>query len=194
MNEFDASTTRRVDDTIRLVRSDPWMMRCLRAVEAMRLPDWYLASGFLRNAIWDCLHEKRSRTPLNDIDVVYFDRGDPTGAAEPRIETELRMRLPEVKWEVRNQARMHVKSGHDPYRDSAHAVGHWPETPTCVAIRMEPNGALRIVAPYSLEENWSLRVTPNPLVRYPAALYNERIRSKRWLEHWPKLQVEWARD
>ncbi|HEY3304148.1 MAG TPA: nucleotidyltransferase family protein [Candidatus Binatia bacterium] len=183
-----------LNKTIQLVCSDSWMIECLRTVEGMRLPDWYLAAGFLRNAIWDFLHEKPSRTPLNDVDVVYYDPSDPPGAAEPQIEADLRARFPEVNWEVRNQARMHTKSGHDPYRDSAHAVAHWPETPTCVAIRIEPDGHLKIAAPYGLEVNWSLRVTPNPLVPYPAALYNERIRSKRWLEHWPKLRVEWARE
>lgn len=183
-----------LNKTVQLVRSDPWMMECLRTVETMRLPDWYLASGFLRNAIWDFLHEKQSRTPLNDIDVVYLDPADPDGSRESQIEADLRACMHEVNWEVRNQARMHLKSGHDPYQDSAHAVGHWPETPTCVAIRIEADGDLKIVAPYGLKVNWSLRVTPNPLVPYPAALYNERIRSKRWLEHWPKLQVEWARD
>ncbi|MGH7768725.1 MAG: nucleotidyltransferase family protein, partial [Candidatus Binatia bacterium] len=169
------------------------MMRCLRTVEAMRLPDCYLAAGFLRNAIWDFLHEKPSRTPLNDVDVVYFDPGDATGASESGIETLLRANMPEVNWEVRNQARMHLKSGHERYRDSAHAVRHWPEIPTCVAIRIEADD-LKIVAPYGLEVNWSLRVTPNPLVPYPAALYNDRIRSKHWLEHWPKLEVEWVRE
>jgi uncharacterized protein len=182
-----------LNKTIQLVRSDPWMLQCLRTVETMRLPDWYLASGFLRNAIWDFLHAKPSRTPLNDLDVVYFDPSDPTGAAEPQIEADLQTRMPAVNWQVKNQARMHLKSGHAPYRDGAHAVSHWPETPTCVAIRIEAHD-LKIAAPYGLEVNWSLRVTPNPLVPYPAALYNERIRSKRWLEHWPKLQVEWARD
>ena len=50
---------------------------------------------------------------------------------------------------------------------------------------------LEIVAPYGLAENWSLRVAPNPRIRYPAALFNRRVREKRWLEHWPRLQVCW---
>jgi uncharacterized protein len=48
--------------TARLIRSDAWMMECLQAVERLKLPDWYIAAGFLRNAIWDFLHEKTTRT------------------------------------------------------------------------------------------------------------------------------------
>ena len=48
---------------------------CLEAVSSLWLPDWYIAAGFLRNAIWDALHAKSVRTPLNDIDVIYYDAG-----------------------------------------------------------------------------------------------------------------------
>ena len=180
--------------TIRLVQSDPWMMECLRSVERLRLPDWYIAAGFLRNAIWNFLHEKQSRTPLNDVDVVYYDPADLGEINELKFEAALQARLAGVKWQVRNQARMHVPNGHAPYRDAEHAIAHWLETPTCVGVRIEPDGNLKVVAPHGIGENWSLRVTPNPAVRYPASLYNGRIREKRWLEHWPKLKVEWAHD
>jgi len=183
-----------LNETINLICSDAWMMECLRAVERMGLPDWYIAAGFLRNAIWDFLHEKRSRTPLNDVDVVYYEAADLSTNVETRIEAALEGCLPGIKWQVRNQARMHIPNGHAPYRDTEHAMAHWPEVPTCVGVRIEPDGSLKIAALYGIEENWSLRAAPNPLVQYPAALYNERIRQKRWLEHWPKLKVEWARE
>lgn len=183
-----------MDATIRLIRSEPWMMECLRAVESLQLPDWDIAAGFLRNAIWDFLHEKTTRTPLNDVDVVYYDPADLDQIDEHKFEVALQKRRPGVRWQVRNQARMHIPNNHAPYRDTEHAMAHWPETPTCVGVRLETDGSLKIAAPHGIAENWSLRVAPNPLVRYPAALYKERIRWKRWLEHWPKLTVEWASD
>jgi uncharacterized protein len=89
---------------------------------------------------------------------------------------------------------MHLRNGHAPYRDSAHAIEHWIETPTCVGVRIGRGRELAIVAPYGLVENWSLRVAPNPRIRYPAALFNQRVREKRWLEHWPRLQVCWPSE
>jgi uncharacterized protein len=181
-------------DTIQLIWRDAWRMECLRAVASMRLPDWHIAAGFLRNAIWDAPHGKLSRTPLHDVDVVYYDPVDPGTAAEAHIEAVLYARLPNVKWEVKNQARMHGRNGYAPYRDSEHAIAHWIETPTCGGIRIEPNGRLRIVAPHDLGENWSLRVVRNPLVPPLPALFNDRVRQKRWIEDWPRLHVEWARE
>lgn len=181
-------------DTIQLICRDAWRMECLRAVASMRLPDWYIAAGLLRNAIWDVLHAKLSRTPLNDVDVVYYDPVDLGTAAEAHVEAVLQARLPDVQWEVRNQARMHLHNGHAPYRDSEHAIAHWIETPTCVGVSIEPEGRLRVVAPHGLGENWSLRVTRNPLSHAPAALFNDRVQNKHWLEHWPKLHVAWARE
>ena len=53
------------------------MIRLLRAVEELRLPDCWIGAGFVRNAVWDALH---GRTPdcglLNDVDVVFLDRAD----------------------------------------------------------------------------------------------------------------------
>ena len=180
--------------TARLIRSDAWMTECLRAVERLKLPDWYIAAGFLRNAIWDFLHEKTTRTPLNDVDVVYYDPANLSEVSEQKFEAALQARLPGVKWQVRNQARMHILNDHAAYRDTEHAMAHWPEVPPCVGVRIEPDESLKVAAPYGIEENWSLRVAPNPLVRYPASLYNDRICNKRWLEHWHKLQIEWARN
>ncbi len=181
-----------LDETDSLVRGDEWMMDCLSAVRALDLPDCYVAAGFLRNAIWDALHHRHSRTPLHDIDVVYFDSTDTAPSREREAEAELRAARQHINWEVKNQARMHLRHGHVPYRDSEHAIAHWLETPTCVGIRLGVRDELAVVAPYGLAANWSLQVEPNPVIPYAGALYNDRIRRKHWVELWPKLKIAWA--
>ncbi|WP_370646549.1 nucleotidyltransferase family protein, partial [Photobacterium sp. OFAV2-7] len=64
------------EKTSQLLVGDELRMACLEAARTLKLPDWYLGAGFLRNAIWDHLHGKTSMTPLNDVDVVYFDAED----------------------------------------------------------------------------------------------------------------------
>jgi uncharacterized protein len=155
-------------ETIQLIQGDTWRMECLEAVDSLALPDWYIAAGFLRNAIWDALHAKSVRTPLNDVDVVYYDLGDHGTTAEAQIESVLQARCPTVKWEARNQARMHLPNGHAPYRDSAHAIAHWIETPTCVGVRIGRDRGLEIVAPYGLAENW-----PNLRAEWPSETHPE---------------------
>ena len=62
-----------IQKTTSLLLNDTFRMNCLRAAREIALPDWYLGAGFLRNAIWDHLHQKHEMTPLNDVDLVYFD-------------------------------------------------------------------------------------------------------------------------
>src|SRR5437867_8341564 len=139
--------------TARLIGSDTWMTECLRAVERLKLPDWYIAAGFLRNAIWDFLHEKTTRTPLNDVDVVYYDPANLSEVSEQKFEAALQVRLPRVKWQVGNQARMHISNGHMPYRDNEHAMANWPEIPNCVGVRFEAVGSMKVVTHYGIEKN-----------------------------------------
>lgn len=56
---------------IELIQKDSLRMGVLSAVYAARLPDWYIGAGFIRNLVWDHLHDFPG-TPLNDIDVIYF--------------------------------------------------------------------------------------------------------------------------
>ncbi len=64
-----------ISDTAVVIETDLIRMDCLRAVRELNLPDWFIAAGFVRNAIWDHIHDL-PMTSLNDIDVVYFDRND----------------------------------------------------------------------------------------------------------------------
>ncbi len=175
-----------IERTHQLIRDDEFRMECLRAARAIDLPQWFLAAGFLRNAIWDHLHHKVGMTPLNDIDLVYFDTQDLSHATELSYQEQLNQQLPDVNWEVRNQARMHLNHGHYPYRNSEHAIAQWVEIPTCVGVRLEHNEQLTIYAPFGLEANWSLQIAINPNFPQPDVLI-QRITKKHWLTIWPKL-------
>ncbi|WP_299013148.1 nucleotidyltransferase family protein [uncultured Photobacterium sp.] len=176
------------DQTAKLILADKYRMDCLRAARELNLPDWYLGAGFLRNAIWDHLHGKEQMTPLNDIDFVYFDTKHVCLKTEQQIEAQLQQCFPVVSWEVRNQARMHVKHGHQPYSDTVAAISQWIEVPTCVGVRLEPDDKLVFCAPFGLGENWSLKVRINPNNSRPE-IFRQRIAEKNWLKLWSKLQI-----
>ena len=133
-----------------LLRADPLRMACLRTARALALPDWALGAGFVRNLIWDHLHHKAEPTPLNDIDLIYLDPGDPEGAAEREHETLLAERLPGQHWEVRNQARMHVRQQVAPFTSSRAALSHWVEVPTCIGVRLLADDSFEWLAPTAL--------------------------------------------
>ena len=174
-----------------LLRADPLRMACLRTAQELALPDWALGPGFVRNLIWDHLHHKAEPTPLNDIDLIYLDPGDPEGAAEREHETWLAERLPGQHWEVRNQARMHVRQQVAPFASSLAALSHWVEVPTCIGVRLLENDEFQWLAPYGFGPNWSLQVSPNPRCRQESRIFIDRIRNKQWQRIWPDLVVNW---
>lgn len=179
-----------VTETEMLIRADLWRMDCLEVVKAVRLPDWLIAAGFVRNLIWDRLHEKQISTTLNDVDVVFFDANDLSIITEQRIEESLRNARPNVRWEVRNQARMHLRNGHRPYQSTVDAISYYPELQTCIGARITENGDVEVLAPHGIEHNWSFTIRSNPKTHYPQSVIRDRVTSKRWLETWQALRLE----
>ncbi|MFQ2172343.1 nucleotidyltransferase family protein [Aeromonas rivipollensis] len=174
-----------------LLRADPLRMACLWAARELALPDWALGAGFVRNLIWDHLHNKAEPTPLNDIDLIYLDPGDPEGADEREHEAWLRIRLPDQHWEVRNQARMHSRLQVPPFASSLEALSHWVEVPTCIGVRLLANDEFEWLAPHGFGHNWSLRVSANPRCRQDSQVFVQRVQDKGWQSIWPDLEVEW---
>ena len=80
---------------------------------------------------------------------------------------------------VTNQARMHERNGHAPYRDLADALAHWPETATAIAARLGPGG-VEILAPHGLADLLALIARPTPAYRAKPGPVLARIAAKGW--------------
>lgn len=104
---------------IEWLRADPYRMQALSIARELQLNQWCLAAGFVRNLVWDKLHGYPSSTPLNDIDLVYFDEQDASEQHDLQLEEQLNRTTsalhPSFPWSVKNQARMHLRSGRWPY-------------------------------------------------------------------------------
>ena len=68
--------------------------------------------------MWDLLHGLEGTDRHTDIDVVYFDPEDVSVERDIRLEELLRTTTANPKWSVKNQARMHVKNGDEPYNST----------------------------------------------------------------------------
>ena len=77
-------------DIKRIIEKDDWMMNILHIAKSLHLPDWWVCAGFVRSKIWDTLHEYQERTPLPDIDVIYYDSTDVSVNKEKELETRLK--------------------------------------------------------------------------------------------------------
>lgn len=178
------------EQLIDLIKEDTYILTILGAVEELHLNDAWVCAGLIRNKVWDVLHN--ITTPINDIDVIYFDPSDTTIGMEKQLEKELKFLLPNQPWSVKNQARMHRKSGFNPFISSYDGVAHFPETPTAIAARL-CNKELEIMAPYGLRDLFDLKVKPTSIYRKDQvfhSIYVERIKQKKWKEMWKYLSIE----
>ena len=182
----------RAKTLVELIGICPAMVAALAVVRALGLPDCWIAAGFLRNRVWDHLHGHGVPTPLNDIDVVYFDPERQEKTIEKRLEARLKAALPGEPWSVKNQARMADVNGDPPYRNSAHALEHWCETPTPIGARLTADDRIELLAPLGLDDLFDLIVRPTPhALKHPAKLrqYRERMAKKNWPRLWPRIKV-----
>lgn len=172
-----------------IVAADAWSMAVLRAVRDVGLNDWAIGAGFVRNLVWDHLDGRQERSALADVDVLYFDPSDTTRETEGVFEACLRARRPDVPWEVRNQARMHVRNGDPPYASTEDGLRHWLETPTAVAVRLEADDALTVIAPFGVDDLLAKIIRPTPAGLRNLGDFRARVVGHRWLEHWPGVTL-----
>lgn len=173
-----------------IIAADPARMRILHHVKELGLPDCWVAAGFVRSAVWDHLHRRTDFTPLSDIDVIWFEARLADKAADDEIEARLRRSDDSLDWSVKNQARMHLRNGDQPYKSAADAMAHWPETATAVGVRLRRDGEIEVAAPLGLDDLFNLIVRPTAhFQRKKRQAYLDRIASKNWIETWPKLTI-----
>lgn len=169
---------------------DPMRMRALHLARELRLPDWCIAAGFVRNLVWDRLHGFDIPTPLDDIDLVYFDPQHLAREQDRQIEQTLAAVDPSLPWSVRNQARMHERNGDAPYQSTIDAMSYWVEQETAVGARLDSSGNIEIVSAFGLDGLLARRITPNRRKRNSAMEFSARLARKNWLWIWPDLRVD----
>jgi hypothetical protein len=176
-------------DIADFIAHSPRMMRCLAVLAAHGPAGAWIGAGFVRNAVWDHLSGLDTEaTPLADLDVVFHDPAIATAAHDARIESALCAAASDLPWSVRNQARMHERNGHRPYRDVADALAHWPETATAIAARLGPQG-VEILAPFGVDDVLGMILRPTPAFRTKPEIPLARLEAKGWRTRWPRLRL-----
>jgi len=160
------------------ISADSWMMKVLATVSKLDLPDWWIGAGFVRNKVWDKIFDLEKRTPLGDIDVVFFDPKNQSEAREIEHESRLSKVMLGEKWSVTNQARMHL----------ADAIAAWPETATSIAVRISDN-RLELLAPHGVDDLVAGIVRPTPRFEQKKEQYLVRQTKKNWRVKWPGLKL-----
>ncbi|MDD9999996.1 MAG: nucleotidyltransferase family protein [Rhodospirillaceae bacterium] len=185
--ELEQSLTRIIMDT-------PWFMRALCAVRSVAPPEACIGGGAIRNAVWDALLGHAEPSFLADVDVAYFDPNDLSEVTEKRFESRLKALEPDLTWDVKNQAAVHLwfhnVFGHEvaPLRSMRDAVATWPETALAVAVGLQADGTITIEAPLGLHDLFAMVVRRNPR-RVSVETYEQRIVEKNYLDRWPRVRI-----
>jgi hypothetical protein len=173
---------------LELIAADPWRMTVLRTVRGLALPDWAIGAGFVRSCVWDWLCGHAAMTMPTDIDVLYYDPADLSPERETVLERRLDAIMP-AAWSVTNQARMHIDNGDAPYASTRDALRHWLETPTCVAVRLNADDGLELLAPWGTDDLFAMTVRPTPSGRERITIYRRRMIEKNWPRTWTGVRV-----
>jgi hypothetical protein len=180
------------EEILNLIQSDDWMMEVIEAAMALDLPDWWVCAGFVRSKVWDALHGYTNRTPVPDIDVIYFDGKDLSEEKEKQLERRLVQLYPQAPWSVKNQARMHVVNNVPPYINSIEAMSKFPETATAIGVKLNGDNNLELATPCGIQDLVNLSVKPTATFQTSServTIYEKRLREKNWQELWPNITV-----
>ncbi len=168
-------------------------MAALRAVASSDLPDAWVGAGVIRDLVWGQLHEGFRPEAVKDIDVAFFDPCDLSRDVTTKRSITWLI-SPSLPWEATNQAAVHTwfdaHFGGPPVPPlvSVHdAVATWPETATCVAVRLLGQH-IDICAPHGLDDllNGVWRRNPTRVTWQESC---DRLARHQVARRWPKVTV-----
>ncbi|UYN98396.1 MAG: nucleotidyltransferase family protein [Devosia sp.] len=185
---------RQVEVLTGFIETQPHLMAILVGMRELGLPDGLLTSGAIYNSVWNWLTARPPLAGIKDADVVYFDGSDLSYEAEDAIirQADAVFRHCPIRVEVRNQARVHLwaprKFGiaYPQLQQSADALRNFATRTHAVAARLGDGDNIEIVAPFGLNDMFSFRLVPNPV------LANEKThtaKAERAKMMWPELTV-----
>jgi uncharacterized protein len=180
-------------ELISRLRREAWLLRALTAAAASGLPDAWVGAGAIMDVVWGQLHGGFEPSDVADIDVAYFDPGDLSRARDRAAQAALAERA-DLPWEATNQAAVHTwyhqyfgGPAVQAFASVHEAVATWPETATCVAVRLA-SGGFEVCAPHGLGDLLAglWRVNPVRVTAATSAARLARQRDRRW---WPAVTV-----
>lgn len=154
----------------------------------------YLSAGVIRNLVWSSLHQQQYQIENTEIDVIFFDENEQNQHITQEIYEKLTQKFPENDWDVVNQALVHTwyttekNQAISAYLSLYEALSTWPETATAIAVRLIEHDEMEIIAPFGLSDLFELKLRWNDRL-VSRDVFIQRLRSKRFLQRWEKLQI-----
>lgn len=178
-----------------IIRAEPVQLAVPEGLRELDPPDTWLVSGVIYNTVWNRLTGRASVHGIKDIDLIYFDAGDLSYAAE-----DCEIRRANVQFsglplpvELRNQARVHLWFPQrfgvqvQPLPDAQSSLLRYASKTHAIAARLEPDDNLTLFAPFGLDDMFSFRIIPNHVLQNRGAHEEKGARAR---SNWPEIIVE----
>jgi uncharacterized protein len=176
-----------------LLQRNDWFMTALAVVARCHLPDAWIGAGAVRDVVWGERYGRFALADVKDIDVAFFDPAD-LGRERDRSAQEALCALADLPWEATNQAAVHTwyheyfgGAPVEPFGSVHDAVATWPETATCVAVRIRAGG-IEVCGPHGLADLLGGVWRVNP-VRVTPEVSAARLARQRVGARWPGVTV-----
>jgi hypothetical protein len=152
-----------------IIRGDPDLMQLLASIRGVRLAQWRLVAGCLYQTVWNVLTGRKRGTGIKDYDLIYFDDSDLSWEAEDRV---IRVVAAATRGcvgpvEVRNQARVHLwfearfGTAYPRLYSADEAIRRYASIVHAIGVRLEYDDRLDVVAPFGLDDLFSMVIRPN---------------------------------
>lgn len=183
------------DELEAIVRRSKPLMQVLTTVRDLAIPDALLFSGAIYQRVLNFKTGRDLDFGIKDYDLGYFDASDTSYEAEDLVIKRVAAAFdPPLKdmVEVRNQARVHLwfegrfNEPYLPLSHSAEALSRFVSPMFAVGVRLEADGKMAVLAPFGLEDLFSMRLRPNPNRTSP----NFRKIAAAAKARWPEISVE----
>lgn len=180
---------------IDIVHSNATNRAILNRLSETGLPDAWLVSGSLFQAVWNWKTGRAADHGIRDYDVFYFDGSDLSWSAEDCAIKYAAERFSDIAApiEIRNQAWVHLwyegKFGlpYPQLQKTTDGIDHFLATACMFGIRQTPEGDFEVYAPSGFEDLESLVVRPNATQPFDRTSY--LAKAKRWKTSWPELRI-----
>lgn len=172
-----------------IIAQSPFLLRWLETLHHLDLPDSWIVSGAIYNQLWNHLTRCPLLHGIKDIDLFCFDPDTSYEAEDRMIRRATAAFPPDPPVELRNQARVHLwypqrfGQAYPQLTTSRQAIDLFASRTHCIGARLTDQG-LDLYAPYGLDDIFSFRLTPNPLLDNRAT---HEAKARRQMALWPEL-------
>ena len=177
-----------------ILRADPDLLRLMRAIRPLRLPQWRLVAGCLYQTVWNALTGRPRGTGIKDYDLIYFDPDDRSWRAEDavihRVAAATKGCVGPV--ETRNQARVHLwfaerfGAAYPELASADESLRYYASVVHAVGVRLDDSDRLDIVAPFGLDDLFAMVIRPNYALANAAS---HTAKAERARATWPEVTI-----